>query len=153
MKKKLILSSEAIKERAKVIIDSLPPEHTHEMILRPYKVDRTEEQRRTYWRWLTLIGNDLGYTKDEMANEYKEKFLLPIYIREDVGNYEASVQAVKAVRGSGMVDQANTLKKQIIEGTTTNDANVKLMAEYLTDIKHHATSLDIRLPMPEDNRL
>lgn len=148
MHKKIILKTPELRERAKLIIDSIPPPDEcalHEVVIREYSPNRSADQNALYWLCLTIIGLALGYTKDEMHLQYKERFLIPIFIR-DKDSFARMVEAVKAVRRQGMNNEADDLKKEIIRLTSTTDANVKQMAEYLTDIYHAAAGHNIVLP-------
>jgi|TARA_R100000664_G_scaffold959_1_gene2651 hypothetical protein len=37
---------------------------------------RSNQQNRLWWAWMTILGNELGYTKNEMNDTLKYKFLL-----------------------------------------------------------------------------
>lgn len=43
--------------------------------IRPYKAKRSQPQNARYWAFLTAYGEHLGYTKDEMHELCKFKFL------------------------------------------------------------------------------
>ena len=113
-----------------------------------FKLDRSAEQNALMWKWLTVIGNELGNTKDEMHEIYKEKYLISIFVRDDPG-YAAMAAAIKQLRYQSNTDYQD-IRKQVIKMTSTTKCNVKQMREYLTDIKQHASSeLNITLPLPE----
>lgn len=48
---------------------------TWEVIIRPLKSKRTQQQNKYYWVIMGLIGDYLGYTKDEVHEFFKEEFL------------------------------------------------------------------------------
>ena len=148
MKKTIILKSPELRERARAIIDNLPVEPVHEVIIKEHKRDLSAEQRALYFVWLGVVGAELGYTKEELHLDYKERFLVPIYMRDNE-SYLEMIQSVKVVRRRGMNAEADTLKKFIIKETSIMDANTKQMSEYMDDIDKLAASLDIRLPLPE----
>lgn len=46
-----------------------------EMVIQPVKDARSLKLNRTYWMYLTMVGDHLGYTKEEMHDYFKAKFL------------------------------------------------------------------------------
>lgn len=149
MNKTIIIHTDQLRARAAEILATIPLSPVHEIVFKEHKESRSVRQNALMWRWLTIIGNELGNTKDEQHRYYKEAFLVPIYTRDNP-EYAEMVEAVKRVRSTGMAQEADALKKQIIEMTSTTDCDTKQMAEYMRDIDHHAASLDIMLPRPDD---
>lgn len=141
MKTKIIVTNEQLRNRAVQVCGSVPLDTPHVVEIRPYKKNRSEQQNRYYWAIITIIAADLGLTKDEMHDEYKERFLLPIFIRDDSG-YAEMVGAVLAA-DSGLM-------RQVVKLTSTTQCSVKQFGEYLDEIKHNACGLGIRLPLIED---
>jgi len=151
MKTKLIISSQEIRNRAVEIIKSLPfsTSEIHEVIIKPYKKDRSASQNSLLWKWYTIIGAELGESKEDIHERYKNKFLVNIYERDDP-EYSAMIQALRDVWRHGMHAEAAGLRKKIVSLTSTTGATVKQMTEYLENIERDAASLGIRLPFPED---
>jgi len=114
-----------------------------------YKKNRSVAQHRLYWKWNTVIGEELGESKEEVHHRNKEKMLVPIYERDD-DEYAATIETVRDVYRQGMEEKAKQLFTSIVKLTSTTKATVDQMAEYLTDIEYHAASLNIRLPRPDD---
>ena len=142
MKQTIVVSSEELKNRAIAIVLNLPVDEPHDVAIKPHKADRSTLQNSYYWRVLTIIGSDLGMTKDEMHDVYKEKFLVPIFTRDDEG-YAEMVDAIKDS------DRQDVLTREMLRLTSTTQCTVKQMSELIDDIQHHAASLGIRLPAPE----
>ena len=141
MKTTISVTTEQLRNRAAQVCGSIPLDSPHVVEIRPHKKSRSEHQNRYYWAIITIIAGDLGLTRDEMHDEYKERFLLPIFVRDDAG-YAAMVNAVMAA-DSGLL-------RQVVALTSTAQCNVKQFGEYLDEIKHNAFSLGIRLPALED---
>ena len=148
MKKTITLKSQELKDRAVAIIEALSFEPLHEVVIREHKKDRSLEQNALYWKWLTIIGEELGYSKEEAHMVYKERYLVNIFSRDDI-EYAAMIGNIKLVGGAKGVSIMN----KIIDMTSTVDASVKQMTEYLNSIALHAQELGIHLPFPEDRRL
>jgi hypothetical protein len=149
MNKTIIIRTDQLRARAVEILSTLPLSPVHEVVFKEHKESRSLRQLALLWKWNTIIGNELGNTKDEQHDYYKETFLVPIFTRDDP-EYAAMVASVKHVRAAGMAADADALKKQIVKLTSTTDCDTKQMAEYMRDIDHHAASLDIMLPRPDD---
>ena len=94
-----------------------------EVVIKPYKRNRSQEQNRLYWKWVDIIGKELGYEKDEMHDILVFKFL-------------------------GMVDKEIDGKKfeQLAE---TKKLKVGEMSDYLNSIERWVGELGIRLPAME----
>jgi hypothetical protein len=151
VKHKLIINSEGVRNRCLEIVKSIPYSTSvvHEVIIREHKKDRSAEQNALYWQWLTIIGNELGESKEEAHERYKSEYLVHIFERDDT-EYSAMIQALREVWKSGLKAEAAELRKKIVHLTSTTTANIKQMSEYMTAIEHHAASLAIRLPFPEE---
>ena len=131
-------------------LDDLGQEdEVHECTIQPYKSKLSANQRRLYWLWLTHISKVLGYTKDELHQDYKKEFLVPIFIRDDK-DYAQMVDSVRAIHKKGMPGHAKHLEKQIVKLTSIMDASTSQMTEYLEDIRLKCVGIQIQLPIPED---
>ena len=142
-KQKFVLHNDHVRANLIARLEMMPLEPVMEVTIQAHKRNRSLEQNAYYWSILTIIGNDLGMTKDEMHEVYKEKFLVPIFCRDDRG-YADMCGAVHALN-----EGKNRAWKMVLEMTSTTQCNTKQMSEYLDDVQHHATSLGIRLPAPE----
>jgi len=149
MKHTFIIRSPEIKANANAFIQDIPLEPLHEIIIRPYKADRSALQNALMWKWYTVIGNEQGLSKEEVHIYYKGKFLVHIYERDDT-EYAAMILAVRKVHQSGMKSEAKRLENAIIDLTSTTRANVSQMREYLTEIDRDAQAKGIVLPRRDD---
>lgn len=149
MKTSLKISSEEIRRRAVAIIEALPLDVVHEVKISEYKRNRSLEANALYWQWLTIIGNELGESKEAKHEFYKDSFLVQIYERDNL-EYAEMLQTLREVYREGMRDEALSLRKKIVALTSTTDATTKQMSEYMSEIEKHAASFGIRLPFPEE---
>lgn len=114
-----------------------------------YKRNRSLEQNALYWKWMTIISNELGYSKEETHKIYKEKFLLAIFYRDDQ-EYRQMSHSIAAIKKTNMKEHL-AIRKKVIALTSTTDASTEQMCEYLTNIKYHAQGeLNIQLPSPDE---
>ena len=60
------------------------------------------------------------------------------------------VEAVKDVRRMGERQKADTLKKKIVELTSTSDFKVKQMSEYLKEVEMYASEVGATITFPVD---
>jgi hypothetical protein len=101
------------------------------------------------WLWNTIIGAELGESKEDVHERNKRRFLVPIYERDDP-EYAAMIEAVREVHRHGMKAQAETMAKKITVLTSTTKATVDQLTEFLNEIERDAASLGIMLPRPDD---
>jgi hypothetical protein len=148
MKDRIIIVSEEHRKRALTILEHLPLAPVHEVVIREHVKDRSAEQNALYWKWLTVIGNELGESKEDLHERYKDKFLVNIYERDNP-DYAEMIQSLRNVWRNDMKAEAVNLRKKIVALTSTTTATVKQMTEYMTCIEHDAAGLAIRLPQPE----
>ncbi len=150
MKKTILIKS---KEQLKVVweyLQDLSFDDLHEVTIRPHKESLRSRQRRLYWKWLTLISSKTGNTKNDLHFQYKELYLVNIFIRDD-RDYSEMVEAVKTVRRGGNNHTADILKREIVKLTSITKTNTKQMAEYSNDIYMHAQEFhNMNLPVPGD---
>ena len=142
MNKALIIRSEEQANLVCEVIKTLPFEPVHEVIIKPHKKNRTLAQNAIYWKWLTILASEYGDLKEDRAEYYKEKFLVNIYIRDDE-SYNEMVQAIRLIKKEGMLAEYESIKKAVLDLTSTTNASVKQFSEYLDSIEKHAHSLGI----------
>jgi hypothetical protein len=149
MKQRIIITSEELRNRAFEVLSALPLVPVHEIDIREYKKDRSVAQNRTLWLWLSIIGNELGESKEELHEKYKDKFLVNIFERDNQ-DYAEMVGSLRNVYRHGLKDEAVALRRRIVALTSTTTATVAQMQEYLQNIERDAANLGIRLPCPEE---
>ena len=59
-KKTFIIRSDSIIDRLTAFLKSQPKKPFIEVIVQEYKKDRSLEQNQLYWRWITVISNELS---------------------------------------------------------------------------------------------
>ena len=97
---RIILRSEqqvqyAIKFLQDFIID---PNNFEEITFKSYKQNRSLEQNALYWKWMTVCGETLGYSKDGMHQTFMREHLAPLIIDTpsgDVMEYSTKKLSVK----------------------------------------------------------
>ena len=121
----MIIQNESDKARAINQITLLNTEKVWDVSIKPYKPNRSRAQNRIYWSWLQIIGDHLGYPKDELHVVLAAKFL-------------------------GIVE-TRCIGEIITQPVSTSSLNVKGFAEYLNRIELFAGSeLGITLPNQDD---
>ena len=90
-----------------------------------WKDSRSLDQNSLYWKWLSIIGEDLGYYKEEIHEEMIRMFA-PTY----------------TMRG---LDGKPKQKK-----LTTSKMKVNQMAEFMQRVDQFAAEQGIILPRPDD---
>jgi len=87
------------------------------------KDSRSTNQNNLYWEWISVIGNELGYTKDETHILLRDKFL---------GYNEVTTKKGEAIK----------------ELKSTASMNVKEFAEYMEQVDMFIVKYGIILPRP-----
>jgi hypothetical protein len=150
VKTTIVLIDEPRRRRAQEVISALSLDPVvWEVVIRPHKKDRSLNANNLYWKWLTVIGAELGESKDTLHERFKDKWLVSIYERDDP-DYAEMLQSLRTVYRQGMKMEALALRKRIIALTSTTTATVAQMNEYMTEIGHFAAETGIRLPFPEE---
>jgi len=90
-----------------------------------WKDDRSLRQNALYWKWLSIIGNDLGYHKNELHETFLDKF--------------APIKTIRNLEG-----------KPVQKPTRSSEMSVEQMSDYMSQIDQlAATQLNMNLPRPE----
>lgn len=95
-----------------------------EISVKPYKKSRSNAQNRLYWCWLSVLSQEIGYTKDELHEFFKHKFLGSEY---------------KTVFGA-----------EVLIANSSADLKVQEFTDYLTQIEVFAMSHGFMLPHTPD---
>jgi hypothetical protein len=149
MKKTFIIKDESIIEKLVYFLRNWKESEPWEVIVRPYKADRSVSQNSLYWMWVTVVSNEIGLTKEEVHEDLKKRMLVPIYERDEPG-YCEMVNSLRKLYTEGFREESKELHKQIVRLTSTTSATVKQFAEYLTEIERDMVGRGIFLPHPED---
>lgn len=111
--------------------------------------DRSTAQNRLYWMWLGQIERKNGTEKDELHYEFKKKFLIYIYRRDDQ-QFAEMCDSIAKVKQSEP-DEYKAIGEQVIRLCSTTKATVKQMTEYLNYVHDFAvTQLHVHLTVPDD---
>ena len=111
--------------------------------------DRSTAQNRLYWMWLGQIERKNGTDKDQLHYEFKKKFLIYIYRRDDQ-DFAEMCDSIAKVKQSEP-DEYETIGKQVIRLCSTTKLSVKQMTEYLNYVHDFAvTQLGVHLTVPDD---
>ncbi len=110
---------------------------------------RSVLQNRLYWKWLHEIQHSTGNSADDMHFEFKKKFLIAIYERDDQ-QYAEMCHAIKALKQSHS-EQYKLVADGVIRETSTTKMTVKQFSEYLNHIHNFAlVRLGIMLTTPDE---
>ena len=111
--------------------------------------DRSAAQNRLYWMWLGQIEKKNGTHKDQLHFEFKKRFLIFIYRRDDQ-EFEEMCLAISALKQS-QSEQFKAVAKGVIREASTTRATTKQFTEYLNCVHDFTvTRLGIHLTVPDD---
>ena len=106
-------------------IDEQPLDGSIRITMGKNKVKRSDSQNSLYWLWLTIIGDEIGYTKPEIHDALRAELLMPETYRD--------------LQGATHECLPSTSKMKLGE-----------FAEYLNAIERWASAEGMILPHPED---
>lgn len=136
----IVIHSEKSRDIAAERLKSLPEGWAVDFI--EPKAVRTREQNKLYWKWLSIISDETGYTKDELHDMFACKFLgYNVYRFRGDGDYEGIARMLNVdVEDLGA----------IIKVRTTTKLTTKEFTEYLESIYLEVSQMGIVLPHPDD---
>ena len=111
--------------------------------------ERSKQQNKLYWKWLTQWAKHQGNDKDSEHLFFKKHFLSRIYDRDEVNQYKKTFAAVKVLK-----DEKHPMYQQVADGLieliSTTDASVDQFTEYLNDIHSFCLKHGCYLNTPDD---
>ena len=109
----------------------------------------TDAQRAYHFVLCGIIGTDLGNSKDEQHQYFKERFLLNIYINDPENHPEfiGVVDNMLTVK-QHCPERYPAIRKLVVGGVSIKHATKQNMMELLTEEINFANSHQIRLPAP-----
>jgi len=123
-KQTIVISDEPSRKRLLELVGALNLDKPWEVTVGRKTHRRSLSQNALYWKWMDVVGGELGYAKTEVHEIYREMFLAPIERR--------------------MGDKVVTFRP------STSDLTTADMQEYMDHVYRHATGeLGIMLPVPE----
>ena len=111
--------------------------------------DRSTAQNRLYWMWLGQIEKKNGTHKDQLHFEFKKKFLVFIYRRDDQ-EFAETCNAIAMLK-QNECEEYRVIAEQVIRLCSTTKLSVKQMTEYLNCVHDFTvTQLNVFLNIPDD---
>lgn len=105
-------------------LETLPADKSWDVEITEHKLNRTKQQSRLYWHWMGVLSDQTGYSKDDMHEFFKGKFL-PVETKKIMG-------------------------KEVTVSASTADLDVKQFTEYLEQICAWAGEFGFYLSKIED---
>ena len=105
-------------------LGNLNPHKDWQVEIKIWTKNRTLPQNALMWKWIQIIGDDLGYTSEELHEAFKSKFL--------------GIEKRKTIFGK----EYETLN-------STTELTTKEFSEYMDKIQAFAMMHDITLPQPD----
>ncbi len=146
-----VQSTQDINIVSNVISSMLNNDNKLTVTVKKYDETISDKQRRIYWKWVSIIGDEIGNTKHEQHLELKHEFLLGIFLRNPdkhpiVNNGWEDLQLFKQIAP----DRCEGLHQSVMANVSIMDASVTEMREYLTEIDALARWQGINLPRNDD---
>jgi len=145
----MIIRNEQNKLQAIEQVRGLPLDVEWEMVIKEFKHDRTESQRRLMWLWHTEFAKQYGDTKDKAHNRFKYRYVLPVMLkRTPLNENERKVQD----QLNSLYDLAKTNKSAmaaLVRVISTNHLNTAELSEALTEYDRESSANGIAFPHPD----
>lgn len=148
-----IIHSEADRAQALRMLQSRRIDDPQELIIRQYVPDHSGAQQRFYRVICRELGDSLGYMPDEMAELFKDQFLVPILWEDKSKRFirKASDQ-VQQIRELYSHEHAAALKKLFISQLSTTELNQTDMSRYIDQCLQFAAEHGVVIETPEELR-
>ena len=110
----------------------------------------TSAQRRLYWFWVGQFSNHIGNDKDDQHHDFKRRFLISIYRRDDAG-FAAMCDSIAKLKTSEP-EEHRAIGDQVIKLTSITKATKQQMTQYLDEIFRFCMKQGCVLSVPDDLR-
>ena len=110
----------------------------------------TSAQRRLYWHWVGQFSNHIGNDKDDQHHDFKRRFLIAIYRRDDAG-FAAMCDSIAKLKTSEP-EEHRAIGEQVIRLTSITKATKVQMTQYLDEIFRFCAAQGVLLRVPDDLR-
>jgi hypothetical protein len=150
MNKVITLKSEYQRDHAINTIRELPLEPVCDVHITLHKENRSLAQNRLLHKWFGEISKETGETTEDVKIRYKGKFLIDIYMQREDSEYAQTINTLRELYRQGHKKDATYLHAQVVRLTSTADANIEEMTEFLNLIEMDAGTHGIQLSRPDD---
>ena len=148
-----LIRCESDRAQAVRMLQSRRIDEPQEVIIRQYVPDHSGAQQRFYRVICRELGDALGYTPDEMANIFKERFLVPILWADTTKTrFRKMATEIGQVRELYSEELAQRLKMLYISQLSTTELNQTQMSEYIDACLRHAAEMGVVIETPEELR-
>lgn len=104
---KIAIRNEDGLAKAMVFLGGVNLNHEWSFELKRHVKNRSLSQNALYWKWMTIAGQELGYSKDEMDVVFKRKFLAPKIVT--VGDEETEIYSTSGMDKNAMTGYLNLI--------------------------------------------
>lgn len=119
-----------------------------EVVIQPESRKRSLAQNRLYWMWLAQASKHWGNSEDDLHIEFKRRFLLKIYYRDD-GQFAEMCDSIKTLQQMDL-QKYESIAGEVVKLVSTTKANDKQMSEYLDGIYRFCYAQDLLLNVPDE---
>lgn len=112
--------------------------------------DYTSAQRRLYFQWCGQFAKHQGDDKDSIHHDFKKRFLIAIYRRDDA-DFNEMCESIAELKDSEP-EQYKAIAEGVIKLVSITKASKVQMTEYLDQIFHFCMKQGCVLSVPDDLR-
>ena len=119
-----------------------------EVVIQPESRKRSLAQNRLYWMWLTQAARQWGCIEDDLHLDFKRRFLLKIYYRDD-RQFAEMCDSIKTLQQMDL-QKYESIAGEVIKLVSTTKASDGQMSEYLDGIYRFCYAQDLLLNVPDE---
>ncbi len=148
-----ILRCESDRAQAVRMLQARRLDEPQEVIVRQYVPDHSGAQQRFYRVICREIGDALGYMPDEMAEELKRKFLVPLLWADNTKTrFHKIAEQVRLIRERYSAEHAENLAKLFTQQLSTTELNQAQMSRYIEQCLQFAAEHGVVIETPDELR-
>ena len=136
-------------KKAAVILAGIDLSSPWMLDLRPYKRNRSVEQNALYRKWVRIMAAELGFEEEDLHEEFKKRYVIPILERDDP-DFAENINLLRELFMEGKKAESEKLAAYMRRLVSTTNLNTKQFSEMMDQVNAYAMNVGIVLPQPEE---
>jgi len=106
-----VLINSRQREAVHKAIDEQPLDGSIRITMGKNKVKRSDSQNALYWMWITILGDEIGYTKKEMHDAMRAELLVMESYRDLQGNLHECLPSTSKMKLGDFAQYLNAIER------------------------------------------
>lgn len=124
MKTEFIIKNQTVLANCIEHLTALNPDKVWSVTIKKHSKKRSNNANNLYWKWASIIAQDLGYSEDNLHEAFKRNFIGEERVYDPVGKFSMLVTK------------------------SSKDLNTEDFSKFMNKVEAFAMSENIRLPQP-----